>query len=52
MKQGLDREVAVIPVPAGFGNSGPAPSSLAKTDRHATSLSLNWGDNDPVWFQT
>jgi LuxR family maltose regulon positive regulatory protein len=50
LKQGLDRKLTLVSAPAGFGKSSLVASSLAESDRHATWLSLDEGDNDPVRF--
>ena len=49
---GLDRRLTLVSAPAGFGKSSLVASSLSESDRHATWLSLDEGDNDPVRFWT
>jgi LuxR family maltose regulon positive regulatory protein len=50
LKRGLDRKVTLVSAPAGFGKSSLVASSLSESDRLATWLSLDEGDNDPVRF--
>jgi len=52
LDQGLDRKLTLVSAPAGFGKSSLVASSLSESERHATWLSLDEGDNDPVRFWT
>jgi len=52
LEQGMERKLTLVSAPAGFGKSSLVASSLSESDRHATWLSLDEGDSDPIRFWT
>lgn len=50
LNEGMQRKLALISAPAGFGKTTLASEWIASCDRPVTWLSLDEGDNDPTRF--
>ena len=50
LNAGLDKDLTLVAAPAGFGKTTLLAEWIPHSPRCVTWLSLDQGDNDPVWF--